>query len=671
MRRSLYLSKRGIASTDGGMRRILKRPLPIDKYYRQAVQSGTYIGNDEAEKGLPPIRESEHEMRFRRQQYPFEYETLLLNPPIVEPPKMPAKYLRQQEDKQRVHDTSKSTIRKRLMQNYLKTRVGAPYYTNNEEMTSDEYYRKLLGIAAPSSSSSMGQKSSVLNKAYVVAVKQQELMRRQDGLNEEESMEIVEELLKEAQEEETEQSRGVQTRVQEWKEKQQAAAAAAAAEEDAMTESSEKTTLPPSFVDDEEEKDDDVDWDSLPSILHSKPRTIQGIAIWSRKLQAVPYNQWTIGAATALDHFIARSILEITEATWDTILEGTDPSLKSIGRDIVMVRRTLFPETNPMEEEQEYDDITDDDPEDDNDDLEGDKSIEELLASLGGLDHQEEPKKTDDTVSQQQKIDTLRSELQDWRHRHWEKEPYNEWKPKIQNDFQHWLQNYVELFMPEASLEEIDFKETRKALFSVPPLSEEESNTFWDSIQDETSASAFLSEVQQKNTIEDADDEMTHKLQTFSTALSFDEQVSKLVHLSTLRPIYDEYDSNQPQTRLSFLERHADKLLQGMPLEHFVPADEGPISGQDLIDWGYAITAAKSIANDNNKDDLMIVNTEDRFVMQTLPYDASFTKHRKNMMVAWNIHKASRARYEEFLFSKGRLGLRYDDQMEMDDKNGE
>jgi len=696
MKRSLFLYKRSVGSTENGMRRILKRPLPLDKYYRQAVDSGVYLGNEEEEEALT---ERQHETRVRQRKYPFEYEVLQLYPPITIPPRMPKKYERGRERLHRLHDNSQSSIRRRLMKKYLKNKVGAPYYasSNDDDISSNEYYRKLLGIPPPTTSSSMGQKSSILNKAYAVAVKQEELMRRSNNsMSEEESMGIVDQLLQQAQEEETARSRKVQTRVKQWKEKQQEqeAAAAAAPEDDVLPEN-KKMTLPPGFNDDEDEEDE-VDWDSIPSILHSKPRTIQGIALWSRKLQAVPYLEWTIGAATALDHFIARSILDLTEETWDAILEGTDPSLKSVGRDIVLVRRTLFPETNfdameEEEEEEEYGEINDEE----GNTFEEDKSIEELLANLGGFEveaKEEEQKRTmqnmesDIEDSIQHQAEELRSELQNWRNRHWEENPYNEWSPRIQKEFQQWLRMYVEVLHPEEFEEgNVDYRKARKALLSVPPITEEESNTFWDSIQDEASARSFLTEVQkqqearsfltevQKQLEEGKGSELStrdtvlfHKFQTFSTVLSFDDQVSKLVHLSTLRPIYDEYDSNQPQTRLSFLERHADKLLQGLELEHFIPAEDGPITGQNLIDWGYATS---NDAETNKDNTLMLVAPNDKFVLQKLPYDYN-AESKRNMMVAWNIHKASRARYEEFLFGKGKLGLRYSDKVvERDDED--
>lgn len=60
---------------------------------------------------------------------------------------------------------------------------------------------------------------------------------------------------------------------------------------------------------------------------------------------AISYKEWTIGASTALDHWIARQVLGVSEETWLALLEGDDPLLLATGRNIVAVREALFPET--------------------------------------------------------------------------------------------------------------------------------------------------------------------------------------------------------------------------------------------------------------------------------------------------------------------------------------
>merc|ERR1712151_1030790 len=107
---------------------------------------------------------------------------------------------------------------------------------------------------------------------------------------------------------------------------------------------------------------------TLPSIFHNKPRTVQAMHLWGQRLSSVPYTQWTVGAATALDHWVAVDVLGMNEETWNRLLDGeleSDVELaesvrlgktehgkenpcvgnSARGRDIVQVRNYLFPET--------------------------------------------------------------------------------------------------------------------------------------------------------------------------------------------------------------------------------------------------------------------------------------------------------------------------------------
>ena len=81
---------------------------------------------------------------------------------------------------------------------------------------------------------------------------------------------------------------------------------------------------------------------------------------WSERLNAVPYTEWTIGASTALDHWIARQVLKVSELTWQSTLEAYDTYHLNIGRDIVACREAIFPETivhatNRMQEMEDLD----------------------------------------------------------------------------------------------------------------------------------------------------------------------------------------------------------------------------------------------------------------------------------------------------------------------------
>merc|ERR1712226_914760 len=347
------------------------------------------------------------------------------------------------------------------------------------------------------------------------------------------------------------------------------------------------------------------------------------------------------------------------EETWESILEGNDASMRGMGRDIVTVRKALFPETDNIQEEEDEHLAAVDADLDIKDDTE--KSIDELLASLGGLDSQETDSDLwkDDEVEEEDidqddgMIAKLRSELQDWRKRHWEQESYDDWDPKLKDEFQTWLEGYVNVLMPELSIGAIDYQETRESLLAVPPL--DNSDKFWDSIRDEISAEKFLQGVTAST--KDA------KLDTFLNTLPLEEQVRRLVNMSTLRPMLD-LEGVKPQTRMAFLERHADKLIKGLELEHIVADEEGPITAQQLIDWGYATAKAKN-PKKQKKTDLLLVEPGQRFRLEKMPYDDSEIK--KNYLIAWNIHKSSRARYEEFLYREGELGLRYEDEEEEED----
>lgn len=671
-----------LADTTSGMRRMLKRGIPLNEYIDFAVKTGTYRA-----PGEPP---ENVEGRYRRgnRNYPAEYEILKMNEPLPTPARMPKSYWKQLEREERKKDNPYEDQREQLMQSYL-NKSSSSSSTVTKDTTpllhTDDYYRKLLGIPAPSKSSTMGMKSSTLNKAYVIACRQEELMRT-SGKTAEESLEIVEALLKEAEKNQAEQSRHIQTNIQEWRQQQeqqqQKKKYGATAATTGTSSSSNITTPLPNSNDDDD--DDDIDNKAVvPSILHSKPRTVRGIALWSQRLAAIPYHQWTVGASVALDHFIARSILELEDNVWNELLEGSNPSLAGMGRDIIMVRKALFPETNTDDNDKFSSTAEEKEIEDDHDDAleksssnkkkkKREKSIDELLASLGGFETDGEDAnlwKDDDednddyeSHSNDDVIMKLRNELQNWRQRHWEDEPYHDWDTVLKDEFQTWLEGYVRIVLPEAaSAGGVDYPETRQALLAVPP--QDNSEDFWGNIRDETSAEAFLQGASATTT-------KNPQLDTFLNTLSTEEQVRRLVNMSTLRPMMD-LDGIKPQTRLAFLERHADKLIQGVELEYIVEDGDGPITADQLVDWGYAVMAQKQQKGYNRnkhhktksaateRDDLLIVEPEQRFRLEKEPYDDSAIK--KNYLIAWNIHKSSRARYEEYLYKTGELGLRYDD----------
>jgi hypothetical protein len=184
---------------------------------------------------------------------------------------------------------------------------------------------------------------------------------------------------------------------------------------------------------------------TVPSILHSKPRTIRALNIWAQRLKAVPYDQWTLGAATALDHWIAVDVLGMTEDTWLKLLQGeleTDLEQahgsiqvgnQAKAHDIVTVRGYLFPETilatTTFEEEvtSEEDMTYEDDA--------TNRSIDELLASLGGIDLKDDKDKTGKhEIHKDDQLAPIMDQLQEWRAKN-QQISYHDWDSETKKNF--------------------------------------------------------------------------------------------------------------------------------------------------------------------------------------------------------------------------------------------
>jgi hypothetical protein len=200
--------------------------------------------------------------------------------------------------------------------------------------------------------------------------------------------------------------------------------------------------------------------------------------------------------------------------------------------------------------------------------------------------------------------------------------------------------------------DKVDFVETRKAILSQPPIRREESDGFWTSIQDETDAEIFL-----QNLHKDGMPRVSLLSELFYD-LPYQEQLQKLIDLGTLRPLLDEYTTESK--RKQFMAQYGHKLMIGVMTEHLVTDPNGPIYGRDLGRWGE--TAG--------------IQSQDRFRMEKIPYgsenssDESIERARM-LLAAWNALKVGRARYEEYLFGKGKLGLTYKEQMKNDDEEEE
>ena len=422
-----------MASTHGGMRNILKKKPSTVQFIKWSVETGVHkdLHEDETfKRGGNRNNRNQRDDRNNRKpkfaKYPIEYEILTLNPPIPEMPRIPKKMQRKEKA---------ALPTDKLVKNYMRrydARMKASTILTDAERE-EYYYRKTLGTSQKGEgsndvSSAMGRKSAVLTHAYDFALKQFEVMQNNEGLTEQGSISMVEELL--ANEEKVERLLSREKTTTLVKEKK------VAKEIHASHDSSNADAIPPPSS-------------TIPSILHAKPRTIQALSIWGKRFKAVPYSQWTLGASTALDHWIAVDVLGMTEETWNRLLNGeleidieqsrgVEVNIGDLARnrDIVTVRSTLFPETmidmvDDMDDDDNYEEDMMLDEQSEKDAT--DRSIDELLASLGGFDDigEDNANSTDDVDS---RISKMIDSLQDWRVMN-EKAPFKDWDSSAKGEF--------------------------------------------------------------------------------------------------------------------------------------------------------------------------------------------------------------------------------------------
>jgi len=405
------------------------------------------------------------------------------------------------------------------------------------------------------------------------------------------------------------------------------------------------------------------------------------MTMWSRRLNAVPYYRWTLGAATALDHWIAVDVLGMSEDTWKNLLRG-DPGgdeeimtgqymesgkegkLEAIGignaahaRDIVAVRASLFPETIMSIQEEDAESGVP--REDERADLDAtQRSIDELLASLGGFEDEEDESWKFDDDSQKNsegtygdidtRINELTDELQEWRAKNAEK-LYAEWDGDDKKEFNTWLSEYIKVVTTDSD-GVVDLDATREALLSQLPSSREESDTFWSHVEDETKAEIFLQTLLAQGDSQavdgktESDGKALDDLKTF-LSLPYDRQLRKLIDMGTLRPIFDEYTLESD--RLAFMQMQGEALLEGTEVEHLVSDPDGPIHAKDI---GEGILDAKDLKESK------------RFRIERRKYGTDIYGNEEGQLArqlfrAWNEHKAGRAMFEESMFKKGKLSL--------------
>jgi hypothetical protein len=407
-----------MATTHHGMRRILKRRPAVVDYIRQSVETGVF---HDLEANNPNNRRNNRYQQQQQQgsqfgdgvpQYPKYYEILSLNPPIPQPPKI-TKSLRR--ERAQMHLPTDRLIKSYLKRHDQRVRSSHP---PTEAEREEARYAKLLGLSPPSSSDAMGRKSTVMANAYTFALKQYDLLRAdaaQGGdMTEEDSIEVVEKLLAEEAERERLRSRRTAEEAGKWrkdvdavtKAKTEEQARASAPGEEPLVLANDDDVEPPSAA----SSSSAAAASAVPSILTGKPRALWAMNTWSKRLAAVPYNRWTVGAAAALDHWIAVDVLGLSEESWDKILAGDDGEDDEVmmgrgkggtgigigsaarAKDVVAVRMALFPETvvfGDGEDEADLASSYDEHSTDDDDDAASaaatQKSIDDLLASLSDL----------------------------------------------------------------------------------------------------------------------------------------------------------------------------------------------------------------------------------------------------------------------------------------------
>jgi len=675
------IPKLAMASTKAGMRRILKQRLPPDEYIRKAVIAGVYPGSSDAEE-----QRNNKKLKKRRNvrtgasvfEFPAEYEIMKMNTiTSSEPARITEKDRKKMRmwDAEKAGSSGKKTDMEHLIKAYLKrnslssAQSSASSRKASTAAEEEKYYTKLLGVPPPGTYSSssatntrMSNKSVLLDNAYNFALKQFALMKNDESgkMTEQESVNLLEDILKKEQLDERMQSRKVTDEIRDWRDNNAKQTEEGEAEDKGETEETKKTKGKSSGS-----ASATV---GLPSILHSKPYTITALTTWSKRLALLPYNQWSVGAVTALDHWIAIDVLGMDELTWQMVLEGQAGGV-ALGRDIVDVRCALFPETIMLEDEDEDEDDAFDLADQDNEKKkkEVEQSIDELLASLGGFDEEDEESSSkqekkdtsmkespsdedaDADADNEEIIEQMKVDLQQWRSKCESDGPYDSWEEDKKKEFDAWLEKYVRLLANEEwELQYVDYKATRETLLSSPSTTQDESDEYWSSLRDETQAEIFLQSVLAAQENNGDNDSATSAF----LSLPYETQLKRFIHLGTLRPLYDEYMSES--SKQQFIKQNIHTLLENVYLEHLVSDPKGSITVDDI-----GSELLQSVEGGDGRQ----VKKGERFRIELLKYGTdeygtTRAERARSLYRAWNEHKANRARYEEIMFKKGKIGLK-------------
>jgi len=193
---------------------------------------------------------------------------------------------------------------------------------------------------------------------------------------------------------------------------------------------------------------------------------------------------------------------------------------------------------------------------------------------------------------------------------------------------------------------------TRDALLAEPPQSRKDTLPFWSNIRDETEAEILLHELLKKGLPEAHDKESllekkNREILEVFLHLPYRVKLQRLVNLGSVRPIIDEYSTDSDRNK--FISRFGEMLLEGLEIEHLVEDPDGLITPDDV--------GMDTLLRNQQ------VNKDTRFSIQMIPYGTdeygtSRSERARSLYRAWNMHRAGRAQYEEYLFKKGKIGLK-------------
>mmetsp|Transcript_11448 Transcript_11448/g.27330 ORF Transcript_11448/g.27330 Transcript_11448/m.27330 type:complete len:745 (+) Transcript_11448:56-2290(+) len=695
-------------------------------YIRRSTKAGTYRTQDEIQEMNQTLQDNPMDLRRVRwnmvrgskiEDYPVEYQILSLNPPAPFQPKMPLKTLRKQYNEYQKNHRPTDRLARQYLHKLQQKEASAPAPNgqgSQAPVSADEYYRRLLGGSGAAGGAgtagrklsqaqkALQQKSSAVQKSYLVAMKQYQLMQQQQGedeqtaMSEQDALAEVERLLATDEQKERTASRSraetLHRQQSEAEEETEQQNTKKKTDESIMTERGQmafpnadpraRRTIEKKEMDrskkasssfygnsDNNASIDDSDDSSLSMLYGNDQRGFEGYVVWTKRLQAVPYNQWTVGASTALDHWIAKRVLGLSEETWLALLEGNSPQLLGRGRDIVMARQALFPETvldSPSLDTLSSsitDDIDDTEMGGEFSSSSEEMEMNELLENLASWDNDS----LDTNASSDHDImnnnetssslshgggetDQLAEELQEWRRAHADS-PYDSWSDERKQSLMVWIENFVSSVVTESSaLATVDLDQTRVNLLSVPPQTKDEVDSFWENMRDETSAEILLQKLlddraSSSSTSSDDDNPFWQ--------LDYPSQLQRLVNLGTIGEVANEYVSEAD--RAKFLTRYGDYLCEGIELDYLVPDPTGPILASK--DLGQTLIKAYNIEPDQ------------RFRLQKMKHGQNGDKESmstessgraRDLYKAWNMLKVGRANYEEKMFSQGKLGLAYD-----------